>query len=307
MKRSILERDPQIRGISMAGLVAIAGAIERESMQRYAQLARTMQRRGESETAEAFRTMLDEERAHAEAVESWAQGLGVSAPPSQGFEWQLPADLAGSWDEIAGSALLTPYRAYAVAVENEQRAFSFYAYLAAHAGDARVAKEAERLAAEELRHAGRVRAWRRAAWHREQPSRATRVPQVRTLADLQSLLAQREAAIAACHRAVAKRLREIGDEGSAHLLESLAAEVASRTADTAPVAAPEEIAAMRDPVHLLVVAQKPLEALGEALDSVLAEVEGELFARAEEAASDVVARIARVSLQIERRMHAPAG
>ena len=47
-----------------------------------------------------------------------------------------------------------------------ERAFAFYAYLAAAADDATIAREAEALAREELRHAALLRTWRRAAWRR---------------------------------------------------------------------------------------------------------------------------------------------
>lgn len=349
MRKPPLEHDPEIRVIGMPTLVGIANAIEHESIRRYEQLAKTMQRRGESETAEAFRTMLDEERSHLEGVQRWARSLGVPVPPHEAFEWSLPADLSASWDDIAGSALLTPYRAFAIAVDNEQRAFSFYAYLAAHASDARVAREAENLAAEELRHAARVRRWRRAAWHRERPSTSS-MAHVTTIEGLRAFLDARHAGIAARHRAIAARLAEIGDAESAQLLESLltatdvsrsrvgqaseashashashagepvrnghpgdaghdAAHDVDRDGDRDGVGDAADESGLRaipetnDPVHLLVAAQKPLESLIEALESILASAEGDLFGQAEKAATEAVARLARISLQTDRRMH----
>src|SRR5690606_191293 len=140
------------------------------------------------------------------------------------FTWRLPAELAASWEEIAGSALLTPYRAFALAVCNEQRAFAFYSYLAAHATDDPVRKEAEKLAAEELQHAATVRRWRRLAWHRERREAVAEASTpVRDVAGLDLLLEQSRADIRACHRAVAARLREIGDPDSAGFLEGLMA------------------------------------------------------------------------------------
>ena len=167
MRESPLGRDPEVHPVTLAVLVGIARSIERESVQRYETLAATMQRRGDAATAAAFRLMLDEERKHVDAVEHWAESLGVPAGGKAPFEWRLPADLSGSWDEIAGSALLdasfqlddypaallTPYRAFAIAVDNEQRAFTLYSYLAAAATEPRVVAQAERLALEELRHA----------------------------------------------------------------------------------------------------------------------------------------------------------
>lgn len=315
MRTSLLKHDPQIHSIGMPTLVGIANAIEHEALRRYTQLAETMERRGEFETAAAFRTMLEQERAHVEAVARWAAELGQPIPAPEDFEWSLPPDLSTSWNDIAGSALLTPFRAFAIAVENEQRAFSFYAYLAAHASDARVAAEAEKLAAEELQHAALLRRWRRAAWHRERPARMEPPSQIASVAELEAFVGRRLAAIAASHQSIAARLRSAGDDESAALLEELAAAMPrevgagenTRGATTSPdarsdTATPDEATLASNPAHLLISAQKPLEALSEALEKLLGSLEGELFAVAEKAATDVVAWLARVSLQTERRM-----
>ena len=117
----------------MATLVQVARAIEEEAVRRYALLAELMGDRGEPSVAAAFRLMREEEESHVAAVDRWAASVGDPAPPAMDYSWLLPADLSSSWEEVAGSALLTPYRAFALAVENEERAFSFYAYLAARA------------------------------------------------------------------------------------------------------------------------------------------------------------------------------
>lgn len=315
MRTSLLKHDPQIHSIGMPTLVGIANAIEHEALRRYTQLAETMERRGEFETAAAFRTMLEEERAHVEAVARWAAELGQPIPAPEDFEWSLPPDLSASWNDIAGSALLTPFRAFAIAVENEQRAFSFYAYLAAHASDARVAAEAEKLAAEELQHAALLRRWRRAAWHRERPARIEPPSQIASVAELEDFVGRRLAAIAASHQSIAARLRSAGDDESAALLEELSASMprqigagentqgGAATPDAQDdTTTPDEAGLATNPVHLLIAAQKPLEALSEALEKLLGNLEGELFVAAEKAATDVVAWLARISLQTERRM-----
>lgn len=315
MRTSLLKHDPQIHSIGMPTLVGIANAIEHEALRRYTQLAETMERRGEFETAAAFRTMLEQERAHVEAVARWAAELGQPIPAPEDFEWSLPPDLSTSWNDIAGSALLTPFRAFAIAVENEQRAFSFYAYLAAHASDARVAAEAEKLAAEELQHAALLRRWRRAAWHRERPARMEPPSQIASVAELEDFVGRRLAAIATSHQSIAARLRSAGDDESAALLDELATSMpreagagentqgGAATPDAQGITTtPDEAALTSNPVHLLIAAQKPLESLSEALEKLLGNLEGELFAVAEKAATDVVAWLARISLQTERRM-----
>ena len=57
-------------------------------------------------------------------VERWTTAVGEQPPDAAQFRWRLPADLSHSWDEAVGSARLTPYRAFALAVDNEQRAFA---------------------------------------------------------------------------------------------------------------------------------------------------------------------------------------
>jgi rubrerythrin len=289
----------------MALLVSIADAIERDSVRRYEALAAVMQRRGEFATAAAFRLMLDEERAHVNAVQRWAASLREPVRPPGPFMQGISADLARDWDEITGSARLTPYRAFAMAVESEQKAFALYSYLAAHAADVRVEGEAEKLAMEELRHAGVMRRWRRQAWHRERNAARNDAPSaVASASALHTLLAQREAGIAVAHRALAARLRAAGDDESAQLLEEL---LRAPTWPPAPHAA-ESVAAAApstdEPVHLLVAAQEPLESLSEALEATMRITEGELFAQVQDALANVVARMARISLQITRRMQA---
>jgi rubrerythrin len=309
MRASPLMRDPGIESVSMPMLVGIASSIERESIERYASLAETMQRRGEPATAAAFRVMLDEERHHVDEVARWAARLGEPIPEPGQFAWQLPPDLAGSWDEIAGSALLTPYRAFAIAVDNEKRAFALYSYLAARATDPRVRAEAERLGIEELRHAAVMRRWRREAWHRERRARRDETPRIEATAAsvdaLNALLARHEAIIARCHRAIAARLRALGDGDSARLLETMLETSSRRAASAEGAGAGAAVPDTDDPVHLMVAAQKPLEALSEALEIVMRTTEGVLFDRAQAALVDVVTRLARIAMQTARAMQAP--
>lgn len=308
-RRSLLDGDPGIESVSMPTLVGIANAIENESVRRYAMLAELMDRRGEPATAAAFRAMLEEERRHVASVDRWAASIGEPVPVDEQFEWQLPADLSSSWDEVSASALLTPYRAFALAVENEQRAFSFYAYLAAHADNAQIRAEAEKLGAEELRHASLLRRWRRRAYHREHRPAPVADLEIDSVELLHTVLAQHESVIARSHRELARRLRRVGDEDGAQLLERL---LKAPTWPPAPAASSDSGDAARDdadcardpddPKHLLVEAQKPLEALSETLEAVMRTTEGGLFAEAANAMTNVVGRLARISLQAAERI-----
>ncbi|HQY27313.1 MAG TPA: hypothetical protein PK956_00740 [Burkholderiaceae bacterium] len=312
MRASLLGRDPGIESVSMPVLVGIAASIERESLERYATLAVTMERRGELATAAAFRVMLEEERAHADAVARWAASLGEPIPEPAKFSWQLPPDLSDSWNEIAGSALLTPYRAFAIAVDNEQRAFALYSYLAARATDPRVRVEAERLGIEELRHAALTRRWRREAWHRERRKAGGEAApagvSIASVDELRAFLAQREAAIAGSHRALATRLRALGDDEAARFLDELVGSPSAQPAGADVTAAETPTADLpdtADPVHLLVAAQKPLEALSEALEAVMRSAEGALFDEAEKALVGVVTRLARIAVLTAMRIQKP--
>ncbi|HEY0941357.1 MAG TPA: ferritin family protein [Steroidobacter sp.] len=296
----LLERNPEFGAVTLPLLVGIASAIEHEAVARYTTLVDAMERRGETDMADAFRRMLEEERLHVDAVERWAASLGQPAPDPTHFSWRLPSELFKSWDEVARSARLTPYRAFAIAVDNEQRAFALYSYLAANAEDRQIAAQAEQLALEELRHAALMRRWRRDAWRRERHAVQEETPIGTSIESLHTLLEQGEHAIAARHQSVIAKLRSIGDEESACLLEELRGTL-SRSTDTsiAPVDAEPQ---MNSSVRLLIAAQEPLEALGEKLEAFLPRVEGDLFAEAERALTNVISRISRISLQAERRM-----
>lgn len=300
----LLAHNPELGTVTLTLLIGIANAIEREAVRRYASLAEVMERRGEAATAMAFRVMLEEERKHVGAVERWAASLGEPLQDDAEFTWRLPTELSKSWDEVAGSALLTPYRAFAIAVDNERRAFALYSYLAANADDPGTAAHAERLALEELRHAALMRHWRRQAWHRERRAeRGERPIVVATRESLRALLSRREAAIVARHRVIVARLRTIGDDESAQLLEQLAA-TPSYPPDDAPAQEDDMNSVADDPVHLLTAAQEPLEALAETLEAIMPTTEGELFGETQRALENVIMRIARISLQAGRHLQA---
>lgn len=310
-RRSLLHDDPDIDVVNMPTLVAIANAIEEESVRRYAQLAELMDRRGETATAAAFRVMLEEERGHVAAVQRWSASVSESVPAAQAFEWELPADLSSSWDEISRSALLTPYRAFAMAVENEERAFSFYSYLAAHAENAQIRAEAEKLGAEELRHAALLRRFRRRAYHRERRPAPTVPLEIDSIEVFRHVLAQQELAIAQTYIALARRLEQVGDAPSAKLLQGMIPaelrpptpmEVSTVDSSTGLVSGTP--ADTDHPRHLLVDAQKPLESLADTLEAVMAKADGELFEEAASAMQTVVERMAQISMQISRSSEA---
>ena len=89
-------------------------------------------------------------------------------------------------EEAIGSALLTPYRALALAVQEAQRNFRTFAHIAALVGPADVRRDAEALARNELVRAATLRGARRRAYHAERPSG---MPAPATLPELHALSA----------------------------------------------------------------------------------------------------------------------
>lgn len=302
MREPPFERAIDNHQVTLANLVEIAYAIEHESVRRYAGLVETMELRGEVATAAALRVMLGEARARIDRVARWASSLGQPLPNGETHEHSVPVDLWKAWDEVAGSALLTPYRAFAIAADSKQKAFSLYSYLAAYATDPKVRKQAEKMALEELGHASLMRRWRRQAWHRERRAIRERPSTVASGEMLHTLLARGEAEIRERHRAIAARLRTLGDEESARLLEHLT-ETPLWPAATQAAAEVQPVPG-GDILQLLISAQEPLEAFSETLEEALRTIEGEMFAKVEDALSNVVARMSQLSLHTARRLQA---
>jgi rubrerythrin len=109
-----------------------------------------------------------------------------------------------NFDEEEGSShLLTPYRALAVAVRNEERAFAFFSYIAAAAPDEKSRKIAEELAKDELAHAWLLRRERRKAYRSEARDRpSAEIPE--TVEALWGIALETEARAGAYHRALAE-------------------------------------------------------------------------------------------------------
>jgi rubrerythrin len=222
-----LERQPTARPRTLHELMSIAAAMESEAVRRYGQLAADMTKRGDHGLAATFQAMLEEERDHLDGIERWSRAMTGLAPAATAQVWQLPAEIARSWDEIAESAVLTPYQALSVAVLNEERGFAFYSYLAATAEDDAVRAGAERLAAEELNHAALLRRERRRAFRREQSTRrsTTAAPAAAgTEAEFARSARRLERDAALLHTAIAKRLSALYPDEDAAVLAIIAAE-----------------------------------------------------------------------------------
>ncbi|TKB09762.1 MAG: rubrerythrin family protein [Mesorhizobium sp.] len=148
-------------------LLAVALAMEKESADRYADLARRMRGAGRRELADVFDRLVREETGHTDMVSGWSRQVTHKPPeirpadavPQDGF------DEEGIW--LVSPELVDAYRSLAIAVRNEERAFAFWSYVAAHGASPEIREAAERMARAELEHAKTLRRERRKAFFKD--------------------------------------------------------------------------------------------------------------------------------------------
>lgn len=148
---------------SMPELMALARAMEEDAVAGYVALAARMRAENQSDLAAVFDRLVSEEQGHLENVDRWRaeSGGAVAAVPVLVPESSFDDEGAG----IVASELLSAYRAFSMAVRNEERAFVFWTYIAAHAPSNDIRVAAERMAKEELGHVATLRRERRLAFH----------------------------------------------------------------------------------------------------------------------------------------------
>jgi len=201
---------------SIDGLMAIAVGMEHEAATRYEQLAWVMGERGETELAAVFDNLAKLEREHEAGLGRWADREGRTKPLPAAFAWRMPETFGDEADGM-GAHTLTPYRALGIAVQNEERAFTFYSYLAAMAEDSDIRLRAEALAREELSHVHQLRVLRRRAFHMDRTlPRAPR--RARDEAELARLAHGLERSSAELDDGVAAILDANGEPGAAGML-----------------------------------------------------------------------------------------
>jgi rubrerythrin len=167
-------------------LIEMAIAMERHAAARFDALAGEMARAGHPELSDLFAELGDEERRHEAHILAWG-AAPADAGKRAAREWRSPEAFSeGDREEAGGDHLMTPHRALALAVRNEERAFSLFSTIAAMANSAAVREHAETLATEELGHLVRLRVERRRAW-RAQAERASRRTPEKSVLALRSL------------------------------------------------------------------------------------------------------------------------
>ncbi len=228
---------PEVRTVE--DLFAIATAMEREAADRYGDLAGRMERLGNGALAALFRRLEKEESDHEDGLGAWARRRGIVPSPSFTFRWDMPETLTEQqFAEAGGDFLATPWRVLVIAAGNEERAFAFYANIAAKTSDPDVRTYAEAMAREELGHVALLRLERRRAWRKEHPEQLSGG---KPIEDIPASLGafdgrRREAAREALRRwASAVRVAEaIGDAATAELFRVLIGEEAARLAPDMP-------------------------------------------------------------------------
>ncbi len=197
---------------SLDELMGIAVAMEREAASRYEELSAAMRAQGAAELADLFAELAELERDHRDGLGRWAEREGRTLPRVE-VGWRLPE----TFDDAVGIGGLDAYGALRVAVENEERAFVFYTYLAAMADRPDIERRAESLAREELAHLRLLRAMRRRAFHARR-GRAEPLPVPRDHDHYRMLADGLDAAGETLEASAARSLRAAGDAAGADLL-----------------------------------------------------------------------------------------
>lgn len=154
---------------SMSELLSFARAMEQEAVDGYVALAARMRAENRPDLAAVFERLIAEETGHLGKVDQW---LGGQAPEPVTLNEPLFDDEGAG---VVAPELLTSYRAFSMAVRNEERAFVFWTYASAHAPSDEIRQAAERLAREELGHVATLRRERRRAFHEMRRADATSV------------------------------------------------------------------------------------------------------------------------------------
>ncbi|WP_063683504.1 ferritin-like domain-containing protein [Bradyrhizobium stylosanthis] len=169
LRTSLLSVEPVGVLQSLDELFALAHAMEQEAAKRYDALAEDMRGQGKDDLAEVFMRLAAAEREHVDSVTRWSQLRRGKSPDPALVRWEAPEPLDPDLTaEVKTSRLMTPYRALAMAVRNEERAFAFWSYLAAYSHDPEIKSASEAMAREELGHVATLRKERRRAYHHEQ-------------------------------------------------------------------------------------------------------------------------------------------
>ncbi len=136
--------------------LAHAIALERESAERYQELADMMESYRNDDVSQLFRDMVHYSRLHHDSIVERAAGIDLPALRSWQYRWRHPPEMGG--DE-AFDAALDAWSALVYARENEVRAMEYYSSVGQAATDPEVRRLAAEFAAEETEHVEALDDW----------------------------------------------------------------------------------------------------------------------------------------------------
>lgn len=150
---------------TMADLFAVAHTMEAAAVAYYTRVAEDLRAQGSDALARLFERLATIEAGHVDLITTWSAEAGGTPPTQTPLPWPVPGMFDTPAEEVGQSRLLTPYRALAAAVRQEERSFAFWTYVAATAPQDDIRAAAERMAHEELEHIALLRRERRTAFH----------------------------------------------------------------------------------------------------------------------------------------------
>lgn len=260
---------------SMGQLMTMAAAMERRMASLYATLIAALERSGENGDAAALLRSLGDlvlARAHEAEHLAASPALAPAEIPAEGAAtvWSRLALPAG---EMAAADEMPPFRAFALALAAEERAFALYSYAAACADTrggeaATAAARAETWARHALERATWLRVKRRRAFQRERAG--TPLPTVAAPTDLDgfdALAGRHEAETGAVLLDLARAMARTGaDAASRTLIAGLATGRGGGPAsEPGPITAPGTTrAALKAALDALIDLNATYEAIAEA-------------------------------------------
>lgn len=150
--------DNLTHGFSLAQLLVHALAIEFEAAQSYKELAELMEQCGNTEVAKIFAMMSGIEARHAEIIAEQVTDLRLPELTRWQYRWR-GLEAPECIDRTRIHYLMTPHQAMSLALDNEKRAYEFFADVVDNSTDERICELAANFAAEEKQHVAWVEEW----------------------------------------------------------------------------------------------------------------------------------------------------
>jgi rubrerythrin len=133
-------------------------ALERESVERYEELADSMEVHNNPGVADLFRKLAHFGELHAKAIEHQADGIELPEIPPWEFKWSTPeGPESGSRDDL--HYMMNRRQALEHALHNEKQGRDFYAEVAETSPDKAVRELAAEFTLEENEHVNILKSW----------------------------------------------------------------------------------------------------------------------------------------------------